>query len=429
MPIVKTLPVETHDNQLIRMHCAFAHAQMNLASFFHVHKLKPGDEIPQDKVIKLFGTVDSASDLAYEWTALMILGQLSGRHGFSAKNLVVRNLNDIMGEKNEKGFFDPKSQLKKKFFGYDYTSFNSGSLYEKVFKPLLTPYDKLYFEDEREKPFGYFLRLEEVDRLRELGKDQEVEKLNKHQIALRDVVKLHMIQYIIQVYFKQVEDQPWLKYQAVNDAMCRNLHNMGYVKLALMISCLNLDKITKLSLSHMQLGAFGEAGVSLIVSACEGIKEIVLDSNALHRLDPTGKANHSQLCNVLRQIPANVLIVSLCNNGLSSFNKTELIEIMQAIPSTVKEVLINFNGLDPELEQELLNSRGQKTTPLLKPTQPLKNQKPSLEKSKEAKPKEEKPVKVSSYGQTTFAPKPQPTSSSSASKDEATTSYASAKRQ
>lgn len=403
MPDFKKLPKEKQGNEALRMHCAFALAQMKLSTIFYALQLKPGDDFPPNYVIKLYGTVEDASDLAYQWTALLIMGQMSGRKGFSIKNIEVINSNDIMGRKKEKGFFDPKSQYSTKFLSSDFSSFKSSSLYEKVFKPLIDPNEVFYVEAERYKPFGFHICNEE----------------------LKIQVGLHMVEYLRQIYFAQVGDQPWLQYKAASKGMTDGLHQMGFVKIAFLLGNLNRKRVTKLSLSAMRMGEFGEEGVSLILSRCEGVHDIVLDDNGLNRLDPTGKDNHALLCAALSNIPPGVKVVTLRNNGLSSFNKTELMELMQAIPSTVTEVIIESNKLGPELERELLSSRSQETKPLQKPTQSVKNQQPKIEK-----PKEESSVKVSSVSQTHFVSKQAKTSSSSSVlTDEATMSSAFAKKQ
>ncbi|MDR3503564.1 MAG: hypothetical protein P4L79_13385 [Legionella sp.] len=393
MPKFKTLPEEKKGNEALRIHCALTIARMKLAGYFYAHGIKPGDDFPQDQVFKLAGAGEETSDMAYLWTALMIMGQLSGRKGFSAKNIDVINVASVMGEKNDKRFFDPKSQLKKTFFSYDYTSLNSSSLYETVFRPFVEKNELSYDEDERSKFFGSQV---------------------SNNSSLELDVQFHMVDYMMHAFF--LMDKRSVKYRGTGDELCRKLHNIGAKKLAHMVRSIDPDKINEVNFSSMKMNEFGKLDVCFIIDSCK-VKTIILDSNSLHRLDPTGKKNHTYLCLALSEIPKSVRLLSLRNNGLSSFNKTELLEIMQAIPSTVTEVIIECNKLDPELEQELLHSRGQKTQPLPKPTQSVKNQKPKLEK-----PKEEKPVKLSSISQAHFSK--QTKASSSAPKEEASSSSA-----
>lgn len=400
MPKFKILPVEKKGNEALRIHCALTIARMKLAGYFYANKIKPGDDFPQSQVFRISAAAEEANDVAYLWTALMIMGQLSGRKGFSAKNIAVQMLG-TMDEKDDKKLFDSKSQFKKTFWGHDYTSFNSSSLYETVFKPFVQENGLSYDEDERDKFFGSQV---------------------SDNSSLELEVQFHMVDYMMHSFFSM--DKKTVKYLGIDDSLCRSLHNIGGKKLAHMVRAIDPNQINEVNLSTMRLNEFGHYDVCFIIGSCK-VKTIILDGNSLHRLDPKGKENHTYLRVALGEIPESVRYLSLRNNGLSSFNKMELLEIMQAIPSTVTEVVIDSNKLDPELVQELLNSRGQKTQPLPKPTSSVK---PNVNTPKIGKPQEEKkPVNVSSYSQTTFAPPKQPKASSSAPKEEATKSYTSAK--
>lgn len=366
MPKFKILPEEKQGNEELRIYCALAIAQMKLAGYFYAHGIKPGADFPQDQVFKISGVGEDVNDVAYLWTALMIMGQLSGRKGFSAKNIDVINVTGGMGEKNDKRFFDPKSQLKKKFFGYDYTSLNSSSWYETIFKPFIQKNELSYNEDERSHFFGSQV---------------------SNNSSLEIDVQFHMVNYMMHSFF--LMDNRSVKYRATNEGLCRSLHNIGPKKLAHMVRSIDPEKISEVNFSSMRMNEFGKLDVCFIIKSCK-VKTMILDSNSLHRLDPTGENNHTYLCLALSSISKRVKYLSLRNNGLSSFNKTELLQIMEAIPPTVTEVVIECNKLDSELEQELLRSRGHKAQPLLKPTQSVKNQKPNVSTPKIEKSTEEK---------------------------------------
>ncbi|MFJ1267046.1 hypothetical protein ACD661_00585 [Legionella lytica] len=383
MPNFKRLPEAKQGNEALRMHCALVHAQMKLSMVFHALKLKPGDDFPPSYVINLFGTVEETSDLAYLWTALLIMGQKSGRKGFSIKNIEV--INSEEGPKKDKRFFDPKSQYSTKFWSSEFSSFKDNSVYETVLKPLMALQEIDYCQDERFQPFEHQLR------------DKQ----------LKEQVRDHMISYFLDIYFVPMEGLLWMQLKTSGRGIVTAIHQMGYEKFGMLVAYLN-RQFTTLSLRDMKMSDFGVRGVSLILSCCEGIREVMLDNNGLNRLDPdpASKENHILLCTALSMIPKSVTRLTLRDNGLSTFNKTELMEIMQAIPSTVKVVVLTQNKLDSELEKELLSSRGQ-TMPSQKPTPSVISPQPILGKTNE-----EKPVKVTTVSQTHFA-KPSASPSSS----------------
>ncbi len=260
MPKFKALPEDKKGNEKLRMHCALVFAQMKMASFFDTYNIKPGDEVPQDKIIKLRGRVEDASDLAYQWTALIVMAQLSGRKGFSAKNIEVINTGDLLGEPKKGVFFDPKSQLKKKLFGYDYSSFDSKSLYATLFMPFVKQSGLTYSEEDRFQTFG-----EQVP----------------EEDDLRFKVQWHMSNYMMHNFFAIDVKRKAIQYLASSDELTRQLHHMGFKKLAHMVGNIDKEQFIEMDFSSMKLNEFG-SGVGLILKLSKGMSTLILNSNSLN---------------------------------------------------------------------------------------------------------------------------------------------------
>lgn len=341
--------VSLPDVEEIRVYCALAFASMTLDAFYRVHKLKPGDSIPENKKIKI--TRANEQDLPYLWTALMMLGPTGGRPGFSEKTIEIRNVHQKYGSARNKSSFDPKSQLAAdpfaffKLFSKSNASsadtpkplsskFKSTSYYQQKFLPVLGKQEVKYDEEEQNKPFGH-----------QIPEDKEKLKLE---------VAFYLAESMRVSYF--FDERPRLRYRG-DPYQLESLHAIGFVKLAQMLHMLNSEIFKIVDLSQSKLGEFGYKGCFLILAVCERTKELVLDGNCLHLLAPTAEDHWLYLCTVLGNISPSVKVVTLRNNGLASFNKEQLMAVMRAIPVTVKEVFIENNHLSKELEKELLNSR------------------------------------------------------------------------